>query len=173
MITLKDFLEVIDYRITGGYEYQWSCFGPNAHGLESTSMDLDNDGEYSVGVVFDTRNQTVYTIEVHDYARQRSYRLINPEFYEAYKKEALRREGCIDNAYDGVNFTDLEIDDDWLSKARAIIAGQNYDDRVKVPVDLDDDEMFKLMKLAHERDITLNQLVAEILEKTIQAEQAK
>lgn len=173
MITLKDFLEVIDYRITGGYEYQWSCFGSTAHGLESTSIDLDNDNEYAVSIVFDTRNQTVYTAEVHDYARQRSYRLINPQFYEAYKREAVRREGCIDNAYDGVKFTDLEVGDDWLVKARAIIAGQSYDDRVKIPIDLADDEMFKLMKLAHERDITLNQLVAEILEKQIQNSQTK
>jgi predicted DNA-binding ribbon-helix-helix protein len=32
---------------------------------------------------------------------------------------------------------------------------------------LDRDEMFQLMQMAHERDITLNKLVEEILQKVI------
>ena len=36
-------------------------------------------------------------------------------------------------------------------------------DRVNVDIDLNDEELFTLMKMAHERDITLNQLVNNIL----------
>lgn len=39
----------------------------------------------------------------------------------------------------------------------------NPDNRVDVPIELTNDEWFSLMKLAHERDITLNQFVEEIL----------
>lgn len=41
------------------------------------------------------------------------------------------------------------------------------DNRQEVEIDLPDDELFALMKMAHERDITLNQLVGQILEEQI------
>jgi predicted DNA-binding ribbon-helix-helix protein len=37
-----------------------------------------------------------------------------------------------------------------------------------VEVDLDDHEWYQLMRMAHERDITLNQLVEQILRDFIQ-----
>ncbi len=37
------------------------------------------------------------------------------------------------------------------------------DNRVDVPIELTDEQWYSLMKIAHERDITLNQLVEEIL----------
>ena len=37
------------------------------------------------------------------------------------------------------------------------------DSRVDVPIELTDEQWYSLMKMAHERDITLNQLVEEIL----------
>jgi len=37
------------------------------------------------------------------------------------------------------------------------------DNRVDVPIELPDEQWYRLMKMAHERDITLNQLVGEIL----------
>lgn len=40
--------------------------------------------------------------------------------------------------------------------------------RVTVEVELDDHEWYELMKMAHERDITLNQLVEQILREFIQ-----
>jgi hypothetical protein len=40
--------------------------------------------------------------------------------------------------------------------------------RTTVEVELDDHEWYELMKMAHERDITLNQLVEQILRDFIQ-----
>jgi predicted DNA-binding ribbon-helix-helix protein len=37
------------------------------------------------------------------------------------------------------------------------------DNRVDVPIELTDEDWYNLMKIAHERDITLNQLVEQIL----------
>ena len=45
--------------------------------------------------------------------------------------------------------------------------GNEYDTRVMVPVDLDDDTLMKLFTIAHEQDITLNQLVENILTELI------
>jgi predicted DNA-binding ribbon-helix-helix protein len=41
------------------------------------------------------------------------------------------------------------------------------DGRVDLPIELMDEEWYCLMRMAHERDITLNQLVAEILTQEI------
>jgi hypothetical protein len=47
-------------------------------------------------------------------------------------------------------------------------APEPADRRATVEVELDDHEWYELMKLAHERDITLNQLVEQILREFIQ-----
>jgi hypothetical protein len=36
-----------------------------------------------------------------------------------------------------------------------------------IELDLDDDELFRLMRLAHEQDITLNQLINNILQQVV------
>ena len=57
--------------------------------------------------------------------------------------------------------------EDFLEKASAIFKGQPFDTRVSVPLDLNDEELFAMMKLAHQRDITLNQLMVEVLQAAI------
>lgn len=42
------------------------------------------------------------------------------------------------------------------------------DNRVSIEVDLTDEEWYALMKLAHEQDITLNQMVELILKAEIE-----
>jgi len=157
MITVNQYMEVIDYRMTGGSEYLWCCYGENAR-----YIDCDND-DYSVSIIFDTVTQCVYEASVYDYRRDRAYRLFNPQFKDCMIAESLDRDCPIIFAWDAVKFTDLETADDFITKASAIVSGIDYDTRVCVPVDLDDHELLKLMTIAHERDITLNQLVEEIL----------
>lgn len=161
MITLKDFMEVVNYRITEGSNYGWSCFGYDSYCLDSWNG--DNDNGYTISVVFDTQTQTVYQAEAHDYQRQRSYRLTHPD-YVKYRQDEAQHHGVDDSeAWDDVKFVDLESADDFLEKARAIVAGEDYDTRVSIPVDIPDDVLFVLMKDAHDKDITLNQLFEKIL----------
>lgn len=171
MITIKDFMECVNYRITEGSEYQWDSFGPDAYRLDCWSG--DNDG-YSVGILFDTKTQIVYQMEAHDYSNRRSYLWTNPDYQAAYKDEQRQRlsEKDINVAYDDVKFTELDVSEDMIKKASAIVRGQEYDTRVSVPIDLQDDELFQLMKMAHERDITLNKLVEDILQRVIDKEQS-
>jgi hypothetical protein len=51
-----------------------------------------------------------------------------------------------------------------------MITLEEYDTRISVPLELDDDIMFDLMKLAHERDVTFNKLVEDILREAIKNE---
>ena len=164
MITLKDFMEVVDYRITEGSDYGWNCFGPNAYRLDYWNQDQDG---HSVSIVFDTRTHDVYEVSAYDYSRNRAYRLINPAFKEDYSEEAKSRDVDENQAWDDVNYIDLETEEDFLEKARAIVAGEDYDTRVQVPVNFTDEELLRYMTLAHERDITFNQLVEEALRHAI------
>ena len=168
MITLKEYLEVIDYRITEGDDYGWHCYGPDVHALSAWNG-IHGTGGWSTNVVFDTKDQTIYEIEVCDYTNDRAYRLINPEYIKAHQKEAEVREINFSEAWDTVNYTDLETYEDWIEKATAIISGNEYDTRVQVPLTLDDDQLFDLMKLAHDQDITLNELVEDVLRDVISA----
>lgn len=165
MITLKEFLEIVGYRITEGSRYCWECFGPNAYTLDSwTGREVDN--EYLMSITFDQRTQVVYTVSAYDYKNDREYRFMNPEFMQAHKDECAAR-GVGDEAWDEVDYVDLEVKDDWLEKARAIIAGENYDIRVQMPIDFSDAELLQYMKLAHELDLTFNQFVEVALRRAI------
>lgn len=164
MITIKDFLETIDHQITEGWNYQWQCFGSDAYGLDHHDSDR---GHCSLSIIFDKKDQTVYTAEIHDYKNNRSYRLLNPDFAQAHKDECAKR-GVDDIAWETVKFTDLETEEDWLEKARAIFLGTDYDTRISVPLDLPDDEMLRFMLAAHERDMTFNQFVEEALRHALE-----
>lgn len=154
MITLKEWMEVVDYRITEGGDY--NLFSPNAYAL--TSWNGDQNG-YSIEIIFDQRTQEVFCVEAHDYKHQRAYRLFNPDYADVDTN---------DEAWDNVKWTTLEVDDDWFQKALAITAGEEYDTRVSVPLDLDDDLVFSMMKMAHERDITFNELVEDVLRQALE-----
>lgn len=168
MITLKQFMETCGYRITEGSDYGWQCFGYDAYRLDSWNGDQDG---HTLSIVFDTKTQTVYQVEAFDYKRERAYRMTNPDFKSAFDAEFENRD-ILDMAWekdDGspVKYIDLEVDQDFLDKAHAICNDQEYDTRVQISVDLDDDTLFQMMKLAHERDITFNQLVEIALQEAI------
>lgn len=159
MIDLQTWLEVVDYRITEGSEFTWSCFGDKAYQL--SSWNGDHDG-YSMNVVFDTETQIVYCVETCDYKNQRAYRIINPDYKQQYKLESNRIQEK-DCAWDDVEFIDLEVTQDWIDKSTAIRQGKNYDDRVTIPLDLPEDSLMFLFQRAHEADMTFNDYIEKIL----------
>ena len=167
MITLKEWMEVVDYRITEGSDFTWPCFGPHRKPYQLSSWNGDHDG-WSFNIVFDTETQEVYIVEVCDYLHQRAYRIINPLWLNEYRDYAKKHEPAYaDQAWDDVDFVDLESDDDWIQKALAIKAGEDYDTRVSIPLDIPDNELLKFMVAAHERDMTFNQFVEEALRVAI------
>jgi hypothetical protein len=168
MITLRDFMETVNYRITEGSEYMWRCYGAHAYRLDSWNQEQDG---HSVSITFDTRTHVVYEVSAYDYSRNRAYRLINPDYRQAHSDEAIEKNVLENQAWDDVNYIDLETDEDFLAKARAIVDGEDYDTRVSVPLTLPDDSLFELMKLAHQADQTLNQFVEQILRDAIDREE--
>jgi hypothetical protein len=159
---IKDVNESLDHRINGGSEYGWKCYGENARFL-------DYESTYATcSCVFDTVDQVVYEVHVElKESAQRPYRWLNPLTKQVMYEEALYREIDADQAWDDVKWIDLETEEDFLEKANAIFNGEDFDKRISVPLNLSDEELFTMMKLAHEKDITLNQLMVEILQAVI------
>ena len=167
MITIKEWMELTDYKITEGSDYGWSCYGPNAYTLDSWNG-VHGKGGYSFSIVFSTKSQKVYEVSMCDYTNDRAYRMINPKNQEKHRKEALARNVNLNEAWDDVDYIDLDVVDDFIQKALAIRAGEEYDTRVQVPVDFSDEDLLQYMKLAHERDMTFNELVEEALRFAIE-----
>jgi len=154
MLTLKEWMELVDYKITEGSEFYTNI--PGLYSLDSWNQEQDG---FTFFIAFDPKDdQRVYVVEACDYANNRAYRLKDP---------AIELD---DQAWDDVKWCDLEVDDDFIQKALAIKAGEEYDTRVSIPLELEDDLLFELMKKAHEEDITLNQMVERLLREVIDKE---
>ena len=180
MLNMQAWMELVDYRITEGSNYGWSCYGPNSYTLDSWGGeygDGDDSGRYSVSIVFSTKSQKVYEVSVCDYTNNRAYRMINPNNVEKHRKEAVARDVNLNEAWDDVDYVDLEVDDDFIQKCLAIKNGEDYDTGVLVPINLPDDLLLQAALEAHKRNITLNAYInmalVELVEKVKSGEITK
>jgi hypothetical protein len=159
---MKEWMELVDYKITEGGDYGWQCYGPNSYQLSSWNG-IHGKGGYSFNIVFSTKSQKVYEVEVCDYTNNRAYRMINPDYVKKQRKEAKSKGEFANMAWDDVNFIDLEVDDDFTQKCLAIKAGEDYDTRISVPLDLPDDLLLEAAMNAHRQNITLNDYINNAL----------
>lgn len=161
-------METVDYRITEGSTYGWQCFGPNAYCLDSWNGEQDG---HTVSIIFDTKDQTVYQVMTYDYRRDRAYRMTNPDFKEKFKAECTDRD-ILDMAWEDdegnpVEYVDLEVEEDFIEKTRAIVNDEDYDTRVQIPIEFTDEELLTYMKMAHEHDMTFNDFVEMAIKAAI------
>jgi hypothetical protein len=163
MITMKEWLELVDYKITEGSEYGWDCYGPNSYSLDSNGC----GGGYNFGIVFSTKTQKVYEVSVCDYINNRAYRMINLNNVEKHRKEATERGISLNQAWDEVEYVDLEVNDDFIQKGLSIKNGKDYDTSVLVTIDLSDDLLLQAALEAHKQNITLNEYINVILTKKV------
>lgn len=165
---LNDVINAAGARISGGDPYGWGCFGDNANFIEFR----DTSGQGYAHAIYDTKNYTVYEINVTVPNRDICFRWLNPEFKDAFYSDAESRGVDPEEAWDDVKCTNVD------SEARIIDHLENIGEcdysevpdekgRVSVPLELTEEETFRLMKAAHEKDVTLNQLVEDILREEI------
>ena len=163
---LSEVNNIFQHKITDGSEYLWNCYGSNVRSIDYTS-------KYACGyVVFDTETHTVYEVSVSPVAgswdiEPKPYRYINPEHRMSYETEAEDRHVDPNVAWDDVMWVDLETEEDFIEKASKMFVGQKFDTRIVVPLDLDNETILQLSMEAHKRDITLNQMVEELLRNMI------
>jgi hypothetical protein len=165
---LAQYLKLINYELGSTSKYLWKAFGPNAFYFDYHKTHKHSE----ISVVADIATQRVYKAMVIDSVRNKQYMWIDPEFRDDYKYESESRNCNPLQAYDAVNYVELETENDWLEKARAIYLGEPYDERVVIPLDLPDDLLLSSMMRAHELDITFNEYVERCI-KTFIADDAQ
>ena len=97
MITMKEWMELVDYKITEGGDYGWGCYGANSYTLDSWNG-VHGKGGYSFSIIFSTKSQKVYEVSMCDYTNDRAYRMINPKFQKKHDKEAEMRDVNLNEA---------------------------------------------------------------------------
>lgn len=149
---MKRFFEICQYKINVGEKYCWDCYGPDAFFLDA---EID---EFTLSIIFDTENQTVY--EMTAINSTEGYRWSNPETVQKRKDEAAIR--CIDDTIvcDAITYNEMETSEKFFEVISKPVTN--------ITIDLSDEEWYALMKMAHERDITLNQLVNQILAEMLE-----
>lgn len=164
---LSEVNTVFQHKIIGGGTYGWSCYGYD-------TWSIDYSSKYAHGyVVFNVGTGIVYEVSVTPNVDEllgqsvKPYRWVNPLFKQAMLSEAAERMVDPDEAWDDVKWIDLETEEDFIDKASKMFDGVSFDTRVQVPIDLDNDTMLKLCMAAHERDITLNEMVGIILQEVV------
>lgn len=165
-ITLRQFMETIDHRVTEGAQYMWNCYGECAMSLDHWNGKHGPEG-MSIHCIFDTETAEVYEMQAWDYRNNREYRWIHPAYKDEYMSEAFDRAVDPIQSLDDRKFIDLDVAEDILEKARAIFKGEDYDTRVIVQLELDEETELLLMRAAHAKDMTVNEFVAMALEAEI------
>ena len=157
--------EAFSHKITSGSEYGWQCWD------DARYLDYESDFAH-VSVVYNTKTQDIYQAEVsvkrEAWAQdEKPYRWLDPRYKDDMINEAKERKIDADQAWDDVKWIDLEVEEDFFEKATAMFNGEEWDNRIQVPLDLDDDLLLQLAMEAHKRDITLNKMVEIVLQEAI------
>jgi len=155
MIKLNKFLNVINYTIHD------KSFLENTIYNQETDLVCEisyGNSDHYLTCVFDVVSQEILEITAEDYAQENYYRWTTQDFVETQEKQT--------NAV-GKKYCELEVAEDILEKASAIVDGRAYDTRVSVPFELSDEDFMVFARTAHEKDITFNQLVERALRSAI------
>jgi hypothetical protein len=93
--------------------------------------------------------------------------MINPKYQEKHRKEAESRGVNLNEAWDEINYIDLEVDDDFIQKSLSIKAGEDYSTDISIPIDLPDEVLLEAALNAHRQNITLNEYINNALRNMI------
>jgi len=158
-MNLNEVMAAFNYQVTSSSDYQWNCW-PDCKFMDFESEHAD------IGIVFNVITLEVYeaTVCIKNEQTVGPFRWLNPAFMEALKEESNDRQLDSDIAWDDVKWVDLDLEEDFFEKAVAMFNGEEFDERIQMPIDIDDETFNLLAREAHRRDITFNQLCMEAVQ---------
>lgn len=96
-MNLTELFQKIEPKITGGTQFCWQCFGPNAQ-----ILDIWPD----ISVVYDTKTQEVYQISVYEDSDDEvliNKSWVHPDYQQAYDAEYAK------NVYDDGQYEEIQV----------------------------------------------------------------
>lgn len=160
---INEIMEAADYQIIEGSVFLWKSYGENARSIDFSN----NSGDFDIGVscVFDKNTKEVYEVNVLS-ADDKNYRWVHKEYVEKIKQEFNNKN--LDFAeVDGNKWVDLDNEEDVIRKIKQVIQSGCCDNEITIALNLDNEVILGLSLIAHKRNITLNALMVEIVEKEI------
>ncbi len=113
-------------RVSGGSQYQWHCYGPNARYMDFT----DVAGNEYAHIVHDAVTSTVYEIAVFVPGQEQAFAWYNREYHEHYLNECKERDILAYEAWDNLKYTVVDAPT-ILQYAKDV--GELYYDDLPVP----------------------------------------
>jgi len=161
MFTLKNFLDLVENNCTvERFPIDLQCYGPHT---SIYSAYVVNDYECCAAV----NDLGIRELNLYDYKNNRSYRWTVPEVEPLRNAEFLLA-GIDPNICDGdQEFIDIIVIEDMIEKMTAICAGEEYDTRITVPLEISDDEFILIARAAHELDITINEFMVQAIKEQL------
>ena len=150
----KEIVNAVSEKISGSSQFLWNCYGQNV-----LIYDFNDSSGFNVGGFVANTEGRVFEINVT--YEDDVYYWVDPEFIDALEREKLEK---IVIAPDYKEILVLE-EEDILQKVRAICNGEFFDKRLMVKMELENDLFLSLAKMAHEKDVTLNEFICSVLEK--------
>jgi hypothetical protein len=124
---LMDMITQCGARVCEGADYQWECYGINAHIMEFA----DVTGEPYCSIVFDKKNYTVYEAEIVVPGQDQVFKWHDAEHEPAYNREAKKRNVDITVAWDDVKYDKVADEATILQYAKDV--GEMYYDDLPIP----------------------------------------
>lgn len=172
MLSLKDYLECVEYHIGETAKYLWNCYGENAYIVDNWTQENKLPSN-TITVIYDFCTKLIYEINAWDEINKRQYRWIHPVYIAEFKKECESRRINWKNSIDNWDFIDLESEHDIMEKARAIVGESVYDTRILTRVNLSEDNTLILTNLAEQAGMSISDYISNVLEQTIIVEKIK
>lgn len=146
----QQFLDAIDYRIAVGGTFD------NSRNVRFITTNIV--GNVCATMLFDKIDKHPLFVGLIDFNHNRAYSYIDALY-----------EGGLPPEIDNIDCIDIEFDD-IIEKIRGAIVDGYYDPRIKITIELPEDQITKMAIEAHQRDITLNQLMNEVMVAALEQE---
>lgn len=148
---MNEIFEILKYQMIV-YNHQPYAPDENFDNFSQIHCDVGSD---EISVTFDKTNNNVCSIDVTKLVNgvKKDYVWIDPDYNEYFEPEKYQ--------------VQTDTKEDIMNKVLAIVNGTDFDESVVLSVELPKDVIYSLMKEAHEKDITLNQLVQQIFQSFI------
>lgn len=161
MFTLKNFLDLVEDNCTvERFPCALECYGANT---SIYSAYVTNDYECCVAV----NDLGIRELNLYDYKNSRNYRWTVPEVEPLRDAELLLAGLDPKLVDDDQEFIDLIMIEDMIEKMTAINAGEEYDTRITIPLELTDEEFILIARAAHKLDITLNEFMVQAIKEQL------
>jgi len=170
MLMFKEILETANFNIVKGSNYTHGCYGPNSRIIRCTTAHGILD------VVFDSDYQTVYEIFVMSMCdSNHSYKWIHPSYRHIQQTSHHWVDAMMDqDAPSEINTwmlaltsTPVTMWSDIIHQSQLIMNGFDTASQAVFELELNDDEFLKIAFEAHARDVTINTVMLEIIEKNL------